>query len=302
MTDTTIVDKAAPDLAPGLAEMNLSQDFCFCTLAVGRRYRAHARMLARDIQEHSPNTLFVVLTDRPADFADYVHVLAMSHRLQSVQGYHDKRFAVEKALTQFEACMYLDSDVRILGPVPPVMDWLPGITARTGCNILKHNSGETVRAELPAIEGTAQTLGLDLSQTQWFHEFMFTVKKQDGAELDFLKFWQSISYYFELQGLYAGEGNVMGLAAAKAGVPVRFDSDDRFPFFKDNIEQVRLRHGQSDWDSKKRYFEIHRSIEHPDRTVIQKLRTKISKKLVFWYRWSRLRFVVKKDANYQTLF
>lgn len=78
--------------------MNMTDTFCFCTLAVGNRYRTHARMLANDIQQHSPITSFVVLTDRPNDFKNYSNVIAFKHRLQSVKGYHDKRFVIENLL------------------------------------------------------------------------------------------------------------------------------------------------------------------------------------------------------------
>lgn len=67
--------------------INMAEKFCFCTLAVGNRYRTHARMLAKDIQQHAPDSTFVVLTDRPSDFAEFAHVMAFKHRLQSVKGY-----------------------------------------------------------------------------------------------------------------------------------------------------------------------------------------------------------------------
>lgn len=277
------------------------KEFCFCTLAVGKRYRTHARMLAKDIQEQAPNVSFVVLTDRPADFVEYTHVIPIKHRLQSIKGYHDKRFIIEKSLGLFDTCIYLDSDVRILGSVPTEMEWLPGITARTGCNILKHNLESKERQALPVIEKVAQKLDISLEKTQWFHEFMFTVKKQAGAETDFLKLWQTISYFFEMQGLYAGEGSVMGLAAAKAGLIVRFDSEDRFPFFKDNIEQVRIKSEQSDLKNKHIYFEIHREIEYPKHPIWRKSIDKLTKKAIFLYRLLRLRYFAKKDSDFQKL-
>jgi hypothetical protein len=276
---------------------NMSDQFCFCTLAVGHRYRRHARMLADDIQQYAPHKLLIVLTDQPTDFQDCLHVIAIKHTLQSVKGYHDKRCVIEQSLERFDACLFLDSDVRILGPVPTSIDWLPGITARTGCSILKHNSGDRPRKELAVIEQAAHKLAINLDQTQWFHEFMFAVKKQAGAETDFLTLWQTISYFFELQGVYDGEGNVMGLAAAKAGFPIQFDTEDRFPFFKDNIERVRIKHGQSDLKEKQAYFDIHREIEHSRHAIWQKAINKLTRKVVLTYRLLKLRSVYKWHLN-----
>ena len=276
----------------------MSEKFCFCTLAVGNRYRTHARMLANDIQQHSPATSFIVLTDQPTDFEEYAHVIAVKHRLQSVQGYHDKRCVLEKALTLFDTCVYLDSDMRILGAVPEGMEWLPGITARTGCNILQHNSSSSQRRALPVINQVATKLDINLQETLWFHEFMFAVKKQDGAEVEFFKFWQKISYFFEKQGIYGAEGNVMGLAATLSGLNVRFDSEDRFPFFKDNIEKIRIKKGQSNLEEKQIYFDIHKNIEYPKRSILKKAIDKLIKKIVFLYRLFRLRTVQKQNLDF----
>ncbi len=279
----------------------MTDTFCFCTLAVGNRYRTHARMLASDIQQHSPATSFVILTDKPTDFENFSHVIAYKHRLQSLKGFHDKRFVIEKSLTLFDTCIFLDADVRILGSVPTEMEWLSGITARTGCNILEHNSRSKQRKALPVIEKVAQKLDISLEQTKWFHEFMFTVRKQAGAEAEFLRLWQTISYFFEMEGIYDGAGNVMGLAAAKAGLTVRFDSEDRFPFFKDNIEQVRIKTGQSNLKEKHIYFDIHKEIENPKHPTWRKGINKLTKKAVFLYRLLRLRYFVKKDSGFQEL-
>jgi hypothetical protein len=258
-------------------------------------------MLAKDLQKQAPNISFVVLTDRPADFVEYTHVISIKHRLQSVKGYHDKRFVIEKAFERFDTCVFLDSDVRIIGPVPEGLEWFPGIKARTGCSILKHNAGKKPRVQLAAIEQVAQKLDINLQETKWFHEFMFVVTKQAGAEKVFLKLWQTIAYFFEMQGIYNGEGNVIGLAAAKAGLTVRFDCEDKFPFFKDNIEQVRVKMGQSNLTDKQIYFEMHKEIEYPKRPSWRKIVDKLTGQAVFLYRLLRLRYFVKQNSDLQEL-
>lgn len=273
------------------------KEYCFCTLAIGKRYRNHARMLAKDIQQQAPLVSFVVLTDEPTDFLEYSHVIAIKHRLQSVKAYHDKRFVIEKSLERFDICVFLDSDIRIIGPVPKELKWLPGITARTGCNILKHNLETKTRHGFKAIKQVAKKLDINLEETMWFHEFMFVVKKQAGAEQVFLKLWHEISYTFEMQGIYDGEGNVMGLAAAKAGLPIRFDSEDRFPFFKDNIERIRVKMGQSNIKEKQIYFDMHKSIEHPKRAIWRKFFDKITWKAIFFYRLLRLKYIFQRNSG-----
>jgi hypothetical protein len=267
----------------------MPKNFCFCTLAVGKRYRTHALFLAQDIQQHSPETLFVILTDKPSDFSQCSNVLAVQHHLESIKGYHDKRFAVEKALSLFETCIFLDSDVRLLGAFPEDIEWQPGITARHGCGILKHNTRKAGLKELSIIEEIAKTLHLNLQDTKWIHEFFFVVRKDNGVEASFLKQWGKIATYFEMNGVYDGDGNVIGLAASQTQFPIRLDSVDRFAFFKDNIEKERIKNKQANPNEKLDYFKAHHSIEYPHLFWIQKVLNKGLSYLKFRYRLLKLR-------------
>ncbi|MCY7407480.1 MAG: hypothetical protein LH631_08895, partial [Alkalinema sp. CAN_BIN05] len=182
--------------------MDILQEFCFCTLAVGDRYRAHAQILAQDIQKHMPSKTLCILTDQPEQFARFPHVLAFKHYLQSVKGYHDKRFVLEKSLSLFESCMFLDSDVQVLGSAVEELRWSPGITARAGTSLANRMQTITSQKELEVIKEAAQKLNVDIQQVQWLTEFMFVMKKQNGLERDFFELWQTISYFFEMQGIY----------------------------------------------------------------------------------------------------
>jgi hypothetical protein len=216
--------------------MDTPKEFCFCTLAVGKRYREHTKMLAQDLQIHMPSTNLCVLTDQPEDFQKFSHVLAFKHHLQSVKGYHDKRFVLETSLSLFESCMFVDSDVRVLGPAVEEMHWLPGLTARAGCGLIKHMEKNIKdHREIELIKLAAEKLNIDLHLVQWLHEFMFVVRRQDGLENRFFEFWQTISYFFELQGMYHGEGYSMGLAAAKVGMTFNFFRQDKFPQYSGQI-------------------------------------------------------------------
>ena len=128
------------------------------------------------------------------------------------------------------------------------------------------------------------------------------MKRQNGLEEDFFELWQTISYFFELQGIYDGEGSVMGLAAARIGMTFDFFREDKFLFFKDNIERVRVKNGQSSLQDKQIYFDIHKKIESPKSFIWDKVRNKLIKKAVFYYRLLRLRFFVKQDPKFHTIF
>ena len=283
--------------------MEMSQEFCFCTLAVGKRYRHHARMLAKDIQQYIPATTICILTDEPEDFKEFPHILAFKHRLQSVKGYHDKRFVLEKALSLFETCIFLDADVRVIGAIEKEINSLPGITARAGCDLLHRMANINNIKEIQVIEEVAQKLDIDLQKVQWLHEFMFFMRRQAGLENNFFQLWQTISYFFESQGIYHGEGYAMGLAAEKVGLTIRFDREDKFPFFKDNIEQVRIKNGQSNLQEKAIYFQIHKEIEYPKRSIWRKIIDKLINSSVFSYRIFRLKKIfIKKDDDVKKLF
>jgi hypothetical protein len=54
------------------------KDFCFATLALGKKYRYLALLLAEDLEKYSPNTSFVILTDNPREFSVRSNVRGLS--------------------------------------------------------------------------------------------------------------------------------------------------------------------------------------------------------------------------------
>lgn len=274
---------------------------CFCTLAVGHRYRAHAQLLAADIQQHLPDRPLVVLTDRPEEFTEFPHVLAYRHRLQSVLGYHDKLNVIERAISIFETCIFLDSDIRVLGPASTAIEFPQGLTGRFGCSILKHNQHTKVRPALPLIQTSAQQLGLDLNSVIWLHECLFTVRRQNGLEKEFLNYWKVLAYYFQMNNIYAGEGNVMGLAAAAAGLNTGFQREDAFPFFKDVIEKERIKKGESTLSLNAPIFKTHKHVEYPHRSFSTKVIHKLQHQLGFYYRWIKMYANATNNAEFQIL-
>ena len=279
----------------------MSKRFCFCTLAVGGRYRAHAQLLAADIQRYAPDIPLIVLTDRPDEFIDFPHVLAHRHYLKSVLGYHDKLHVIEVAIATFETCIFLDSDVRILGPVPTDMDYPPGLTGRFGCSILKHNKHSKVRPALPLIEAAGEKFNLDLKTVIWLHECMFVVRRQRGLEKQFLHHWKVLAYYFQMNHIYNGEGNVMGLAAAISNFNTEFKREDTFPFFKDVIEKERIKKGKSALDINSPWFRTHHTIEYPHRNLREKVTTKLNQQLGFYYRWTKMYVAALQNTEFHAL-
>ncbi|MHC5732957.1 MAG: hypothetical protein ACYTXY_54765, partial [Nostoc sp.] len=85
-------------------------------------------------------------------------------------------------------------------------------------------------------------------ETSWkdisfVHEYLFSVTKDSGKEIEFLQQWDMLANYFELNGIYEGEGSAIGLAAYKAGLAVRWSEMEGISFFNNKIELVKISKG-----------------------------------------------------------
>ncbi|WP_298921403.1 hypothetical protein [uncultured Nostoc sp.] len=277
------------------------QQFCFCTLALGKVYRGLASLLAKDLELYSPNTAFIVLTDNPQEFSKYSQVLAFQHQQQGVKCYHDKRFAIAKALSLFNSCIFIDSDMRILAPVPEHIEWLlePGISARACMDMPKKFAKALTKTdkyfsrEIEVIKKAAQFLNLDpeCENVTFVHEYLFSVTKSTGKEIEFLETWEILAKYFELNGVYEGEGNAIGLAAYKAGLPVRWSEMSGISFFNNKTELIKIQKGQSNMDEMLTYFQEHGKLAHPKRSILEKIVFKLSKAIMHVYRAIKYRVV-----------
>jgi chloramphenicol O-acetyltransferase len=279
--------------------MSEEKNFCFCTLAFGKNYRSLALLLARDIEKYSPNTYFVILSDRPKEFSKQSNVLAFKHRQNSVKIYHDKRFVLAKALSMFRSCIYIDADMRIVAPVPQNMKWLqvPGITARS-CEIMRKKYTKVFAGtadyklykQFIVTNKAAQklNLGLESEEVKFIYEYLFAITKDSEKELEFIKQWEKIAPYFELNRVHDGEGNAIGLAAAKAGLQVRWSEMEGISFFKDKTELIRIKKGQSNIQDMALYFEQQKMLEYPKKSILQKFIFKITSNLKYSYNLLRL--------------
>ncbi|MEH2060856.1 MAG: hypothetical protein V7K50_01070 [Nostoc sp.] len=277
------------------------QQFCFCTLALGKVYRALAGLLAKDLELYAPNTALIIFTDNPQEFSKYSQVLAFQHQQQGVKCYHDKRFAVAKALSLFNSCIFIDSDMRILAPISEDIEWLlePGISARACMDMPKKfakastTTNKKFHREIEVIKKAAQFLNLDpeCQNVTFVHEYLFSVTKSTGKEIEFLETWEILAKYFELNGIYEGEGNAIGLAAYKAGLPVRWSEMTGISFFNNKTELIKIQKGQSNMDEMSTYFEEHERITHPKRSILEKIIFKLSKAIMHLYRAIKYRIV-----------
>lgn len=221
---------------------------CFCTLAIHAPYRQRARLLCADMPEAS----WVVLTDEPDDFAnlpvrairhsptgpmaiDYLTRLGPTGEGRGAAAYHDKRFAVQAALRDFDTAIFLDADSR-LGPLPPLDGFAAGLAVVpvVTWSIARHL--ETCGSwRMPAFTALAVELTGDagiLQDASWCHETCYAVTK-DGNEARFFDAWTRGAEFMQREGVFSGEGGVMGLAAACAGWATDYDALNAFvPFIQ----------------------------------------------------------------------
>ncbi len=212
---------------------------CFCTLAIHAPYRRRARLLCRD---GAPSP-WVVLTDEPADFADlpvtairhaptgpmavdYLQRLPATGNGRGAAAYHDKRFALQAALSGYDTAIFVDADSR-LQPLPPLPAFPPGLAVLPVVRGSVAAHLETCgRWRLPAFLELARHLAGDadlLRSAPWCHETCFAVTR-DGNEHRFFEAWDRGAAFLQHLGVHSGEGGVMGLAAAGAGWTVDYDT------------------------------------------------------------------------------
>lgn len=192
------------------------KDFCFCTLALGSKYHTLAKQLAKDLEKYSLGTKLVILTEKPEEFREEKNTLAFPHQQQGIlHCYHDKRLAVEKALSFFRVAISIDADTKITDRIPDNLEFEPGIFGRNE-NLIPHVN-KNRPANLEIINNVANKLNIDCQKAKWIGESLYIVVRDEGREKEFIKHWGIIGNYLELKGMHSGSGNVMGLAAAKVG-------------------------------------------------------------------------------------
>jgi len=209
----------------------------FCTLAVHPPYRQRAKLLLLD----APGVSWIVLTDEPDDFAgmpvrvvlhvptgpmaiDFLTTLPPTGNGRGRPAYHDKRFAIQAALQEFDTAIFVDADTRLTA-VPTLPKFRAGIAVvkEVVANIAEHLSRwgqhRTPAFEQLAIEMTGDSE--NLKSARWCSEALLAVTK-DGNENKFLDAWARGAEFLHRKGVFTGEGGVIGLAALYAGWTVDY--------------------------------------------------------------------------------
>lgn len=201
-----------------------NKNFCFCTLALGDKYRLMVKQLALDLEKFSPDTLLIVGTDKISDFKNCSNVSAFKqHQTGVLKCYSDKRFVIEKALEKFDSAIFIDADTRIVRNIPNSLKYYPGITA-THRNLIQHINKYGNR-NLEIFQELAAKLNVKMEDSKWIGDSLFIVTKDNGKEKEFLRTWGLISKYLELKGIHSGVGRMMGLACQKVGFNIENSED-----------------------------------------------------------------------------
>jgi len=189
----------------------------------------------------APGVPWIVLTDEPEEFAglavravrhvptgpmaiDFVTTLPPLGNGRGRPAYHDKRFALQAALKEFDTAIFVDADTRFKS-LPKLPVFRPGIAvvkeldASIDAHLTRYGSQRR-----PAFEQLAVHLTGDvetLKQARWCNEALFAVTK-DGNESKFFEAWARGAEFLQSKEMFTGEGGVMGLAAVCAGWTVDY--------------------------------------------------------------------------------
>ena len=196
-------------------------------------------MLVGDV----PEGPWVVLTDEPEEF-EGLPVRAIKHQPtgpmaidfgtrspatgieRGEPAYHDKRFALQAALEEFETAIFVDADTRVRAlPRAPVFRAGIAVTKEVNASIAEHLSryGSHRRS---AFEKLAVELTGDvemINSARWCSEALFAITR-DGKEGKFFETWERGAELLQSEGLFTGEGGVIGLAAVCAGWTVDYET------------------------------------------------------------------------------
>jgi hypothetical protein len=193
-----------------------------------------------------PEVPWVVLTDEPEEFEalgvravghvptgpmaiDFVTRLSPMGNGRGRPAYHDKRFALQAALEEFETAIFVDADTRVNSlPRLPVFRAGIAVTQEVNASIAEHLSRWGPHRK-SVFERLAVELTGDLEvieSARWCSEALFAITK-DGNEGKFFEAWERGAEFLQRQELFSGEGGVIGLAALCAGWTVDYKTMGR---------------------------------------------------------------------------
>lgn len=226
------------------------KNFCFCTLALGQRYRDITKELVKDLETNAPGISLVIYTQQPNDFSSHKNVIAFKHHQQGIlHCYNDKRVLCQKAISLFPVAICIDADTRVLESLPEDIEWKPGITGWHK-NLVEHVSKYRA-SSLPILQKLADKLNIydeSFNSSGWIGEALFIIVRDNGKEIEFLETWGKISKYAELRGMHAGEGSLMGLAATKVGWVINSEAWQKISRVTQHWDASRSKPKATYWD------------------------------------------------------
>lgn len=218
------------------------KDYCFGTLALHKPYRDLGKQLAIDLQNYSPGTMFVVLTDKPADFTNFENVLAIKHTQESpLLPLNDKRRVIEKGLQKFSSVIFIDADSRIVSDFPDNINWPPGIVVNYDTQrSLAKNIEKYCSADQDLYNNLLKKLNLetDLGKARFPIPNLYIITKDNGKEEAFLEYWDKLALYTEVNRFKnVFDAYPMGLAIACVGwIPIL--ANNNFPILEQSIKHL----------------------------------------------------------------
>ncbi|TAF50201.1 MAG: hypothetical protein EAZ61_13050 [Oscillatoriales cyanobacterium] len=272
--------------------------YCFCTAAYGKEYRQLCELLAQDLAQFDPGHELIVYTDDATPFKKYDHVRCYEQPLTStsIGAYHQRRWAIKKALERYDFCICIDSDNRITEPINFKFEIKPGITARSCCSYNKHEK-KTITGENNAerqwqysiFQAMAHKLGVDPQDPKltWVNEFLFIVARDSGRELVFLDCWERLEQFAAVRRNAKGPCKQIALAALVSGMEIRSNNMPGLCFFDDRVAIYNRDRGLAYPQDMDRYIAAQVAIEKVQRSFIQKVWRKLWKRIYFEVCWLR---------------
>ncbi len=233
-------------------------NYCFCTLALGTPYRLMTKTLAEDLQRYAPGIKLVVGTDLPSDFTGCENIIPFWLQQTGIlHCYHDKRFVFREALSRFVTAIFIDADTRIINILPQSIETSPGVIGAFNEPLIPHVQKYTPE-RLPKLAKIATKLNLDLAKSVFVGEALIIISRHQGQEEEFLYWWGKIGTYLELRGVYAGSGNIIGLAALKTGFTVsRSATWEQLNQAKQHLDASQSRREKTIWQLWQRRLMYH---------------------------------------------
>jgi glycosyltransferase involved in cell wall biosynthesis len=282
-----------------------SQDYCFCTLAIGKGYRDFAMDLINDLKVYAPRKKIVILSDRISDFKSIESVLAFQYKPESVYFYFEKAAAIKKALELYEHCIFIDSDIRIISPVPEAIIFGNGIKAYSCFSLINlyekgfHGDKSDLKKsqQWQLIEKASQLIDARIEDSKFIWEYCFYVSRHSKI-FDMLNTWQKLGNLYELSGRIGGEGEALGLAASKYKIPVDYDHDKEISFFKYRVELWKISQKKSSYEAMEKYFLRYKQLKYPEKPLLRKALDKVFSRIAIFNRKTVLRIKALRDSSF----